>query len=138
MKSSIENSIKMISTVQPKEFVAHELDKHFRAFFANYLHVIENANKPEVANKVGVWISGFFGSGKSHFLKVLSYLMGNRTLSFGGDTKRTEDFFQTKIMDAMFVADIRRGHRLPSRMSSSSTWRQRPTIPKTATRSSPS
>ncbi len=88
--------------------VTHELDKHLHTFFRSYLNVADNLNKPEVASQIGVWISGFFGSGKSHFLKVLSYLMGNRNLRVDGATKRTVDFFEAKIKDASFYADIKR------------------------------
>jgi hypothetical protein len=94
--------------------VTHELDKHLHSFFRSYLHVIDNLHKPEVAGQIGIWISGFFGSGKSHFLKVLSYLMSNRELHHGGQTRRTVDFFESKIKDAMFYGDIKRAVAAPT------------------------
>lgn len=44
--------------------VTDELKKHFAKFFHAYADSIGKDTK-----KMGVWISGFFGSGKSHFLK---------------------------------------------------------------------
>ena len=94
--------------------VTRELDKHLRQFIKNYLSVAENLNNPEYAGKIGVWIWGYFGSGKSHYLKVLSYLMGNRTLKYDGQTKRTADFFESKIKDTFFYADIQRAVAFPT------------------------
>lgn len=94
--------------------VTRELDKHLHLFISNYLKVADNLNNPEFAGKIGVWISGFFGSGKSHFLKVLSYVMGNRTLQVDGKVKRTAEFFESKIKDAMFYADIKRAVAFPT------------------------
>ena len=53
--------------------------KHFADFYSAYKKGIVGTTP-----KMGVWISGFFGSGKSHFLKILSYLLENRQV---GDRK---------------------------------------------------
>ena len=91
------------------EFVlTRELDRHFRKFLSAYLNVIDDPHDPAITGKMGVWISGFFGSGKSHFLKVLSYLLGNMTHSYGGQTKRAVEFFDAKVEDAMLLGDIKR------------------------------
>ena len=88
--------------------VTKELDIHFRKFFGAYLDAIDNVGDPNVTGKVGVWISGFFGSGKSHFLKILSYLLENREVSRAGQTRRAIEFFDGKIQDAMLAGDIKR------------------------------
>ena len=44
--------------------VTRELQRHFADFFESYTAAIDVPT-----DRVGVWISGFFGSGKSHFLK---------------------------------------------------------------------
>ena len=57
---------------------------------------------------MGIWISGFFGSGKSHFLKVLSYLLQNDAHTHNGQSKQAVEFFESKIKDAMLFGDIKR------------------------------
>ena len=85
--------------------VTNELDRHFRDFFEVYNTSFSDES---IAGKVGVWISGFFGSGKSHLLKILSYLLENREVSIpGSDPRRAVTFFdEHKIRDAMLRADI--------------------------------
>jgi len=91
------------------EFVlTRELDRYLRRFLSAYLNVVDNPRDPAVTGKMGVWISGFFGSGKSHFLKVLSYLLDNRSHSYEGNTKRAVEFFESKVEDAMLLGDIKR------------------------------
>lgn len=53
--------------------ITKELKKHFITFFNYYSDALD-----EPTDDIGVWISGFFGSGKSHFLKMLSYLLENK------------------------------------------------------------
>ncbi|AVK61135.1 BREX system P-loop protein BrxC [Lactobacillus sp. CBA3605] len=56
--------------------VTKELQQHFQEFFSAYTDSIN-----QDTTKMGVWISGFFGSGKSHFLKILAYLLENREVA---------------------------------------------------------
>ena len=88
--------------------VTKELDQHLRNFFSAYGDAIKQPNDPDVAGKIGIWVSGFFGSGKSHFIKVLSYLLRNRTHTHDGQRKQAVEFFESKIKDAMLFGDIKR------------------------------
>ncbi|MEZ0175391.1 MAG: BREX system P-loop protein BrxC [Candidatus Reddybacter sp.] len=86
--------------------VTNELDRHFRSFFETYTPAVLNPDDPAVAGKIGVWVSGFFGSGKSHFIKILSYLLENREAQHNGKKKRAIEFFKDKISDSMLFGDI--------------------------------
>lgn len=80
--------------------VTRELQKHFADFYAAYKKGIVGTTP-----KMGVWISGFFGSGKSHFLKILSYLLENRQV---GERKALDYFVEDKkIIDPIVLADMK-------------------------------
>jgi hypothetical protein len=87
--------------------VTRELQKHFADFFNAYKKSIDG-NTP----KMGVWISGFFGSGKSHFLKILSYLLDNKLV---GD-KHAIDYFidDKKITDNKVLSDMQLAANIPA------------------------
>jgi hypothetical protein len=55
-------------------------------------------------DRVGVWLSGFFGSGKSHFAKILSYLLENRQI--GNQT--AIELFKPRIVDVPRQHEIER------------------------------
>src|SRR4030042_5326499 len=88
--------------------VTRELDQHLRKFFSAYVDAINHPSDPDVSGKIGVWVSGFFGSGKSHLIKVLSYLLQNHTHKHDGQSKQAVEFFESKIKDAMVLGDIKR------------------------------
>ena len=87
--------------------VTRELQKHFADFFSAYKKGIVGTTP-----KMGVWISGFFGSGKSHFLKILSYLLENKQV---GDRSALDYFVEDeKIADPMVLADMKLAAETPT------------------------
>jgi len=59
----------------------------------------------------GVWISGFFGSGKSHLLKMLACLLENSAI----DGKTAFEYFGSKFSDSILKGDMRRAVSIPSK-----------------------
>jgi len=105
---AIEGVIKADDTaslkIEVEEYViTNEVAKRLEEFFSAY-------NDYKGAN--GVWISGFFGSGKSHLLKMLALLLENTEVDGG---KPVLDYFLPKCHDALLKADMKRAADTPSK-----------------------
>lgn len=85
--------------------ITKELRRHFNTFLNHYERSLE-----QPTDKIGVWISGFFGSGKSHFLKILSYLLSNKIV--GG--KKAVQYFSDKFDDPMMYAQLENCVKVPT------------------------
>ena len=69
--------------------VTSELSKYMSRFLDAYLRSVTGRT-----DKMGVWISGFFGSGKSHFLKILSYILEDKkVIDENGKEHTASSFF---------------------------------------------
>ena len=65
-------------------------------------------------NANGVWISGFFGSGKSHLLKMLAHLLGDvEGQEF--DRSRVAESFLMKAKGAFLPALLTKAERIPAK-----------------------
>jgi len=90
--------------IELEEYVlTNEVEKRLESFLDAY-------NNYEGAN--GVWISGFFGSGKSHLLKMLALLLENKAI----DGTSALDMFIAKCENnEVLRADLKRAASTPSR-----------------------
>jgi hypothetical protein len=98
-----------------EEFVVtKELSGHLSDFYNAYLRTIDAQHDPAVSGKIGVWVSGFFGSGKSHMIKVLSHLLENRAVTRNGQTRRALEFLGDSDVDRMLLGDMERAAAVPT------------------------
>ena len=82
--------------------VTEELDKYMNKFFDAYAKGLTGRT-----DKMGVWISGFFGSGKSHLLKILSYILSDKKVR---NPEKPED--KTEYPASSFFMD---DHKVPDK-----------------------
>ena len=74
------------------EYVATDSIKHH---YRDLLEAI-NESRTNPTERVGVWISGFFGSGKSSFAKNLGYVLANGTIL----GQSASDLFKAQVDDS--------------------------------------
>ncbi len=89
-----------------EEYVmTEEVTEYFQKFYENYVAVYKNPTKD-----IGVWISGFFGSGKSHFLKILSYLLDGKEV----DGIKPYEYFIEKMNNQNLISKMKEVDRKDS------------------------
>ena len=98
-----------------EDSIYQELDEYvvtreLRGHFHELIDVLEETLGAPAAisgDKNGVWVSGFFGSGKSHFIKVMSYVLENHVHGPEGSQKPSVEFFKPKLDDATIYAEMK-------------------------------
>lgn len=115
-KDDINRSINGVIQVEQEEnnvikqeveeyVITSELKKHFNKFFSSYSDSFDHPT-----DNTGIWITGFFGSGKSHFIKMLSYLLENKNV----DGKTTVEYFRDKYNDELSFMPIVKSTSVPT------------------------
>lgn len=99
------NQEETIITELSEYVVTEEIRKHLTKFFDKYVDSLNSSTED-----IGVWISGFFGSGKSHLLKMIGRILENKKY---GEKKVTE-FFESKLKDAILQGNIEKASEVPT------------------------
>lgn len=102
-----QNELDVIAVELEEYVVTKEINKQFDSFFSNYCKSINNTT-----DKMGVWISGFFGSGKSHMLKILANILDDKQVQ----GMSAVDYFEKskKIGDPSIIGNMKRACQVPT------------------------
>ena len=96
-----------LATEMREYVVTDKIEDELKRIFDTFTQVSETLRHGGQARDVmGMWVSGFFGSGKSHFAKVLGHLIQNSHLDDCG-TERCIDAFTRDLSDTPRGRDIR-------------------------------
>ncbi|RKX95833.1 MAG: BREX system P-loop protein BrxC [Spirochaetes bacterium] len=86
-----------------EEYVlTREVNKHLDKLIAGYRESIDQVRRGASYPFNGVWISGYFGSGKSHLLKMLAHILDSRK----SENLNLAETFAGKIEDQMLKANL--------------------------------
>ena len=102
----VQNEAKLASEIGAY-VVTPTIEKYVDEFLEHYTDTFRLRT-----TEIGAWISGYFGSGKSHLAKVLALLTENRTLQGHTASKR----FEGRVPPAAALAEL----------ESAESWAPRP------------
>ena len=108
----VEGVVKVFDRVslatEMREYVlTDKIEGELRRIFDTFTQVSETLRHGGQARDVmGIWVSGFFGSGKSHFAKVLGHLFQNTQLG-DRESERCIEAFARHLSDTPRGRDIR-------------------------------
>ena len=91
------NDFKNVDLEVDEYVITKEIEDKLETFFDIYASTIGSPSKD-----IGVWISGFFGSGKSHLLKILSVVLGDQ------DKYRDIFLFKLSTCDTFLQANAKK------------------------------
>ncbi len=87
--------------------VTDKIEHELKRIFDTFTQVSETLRRGGAARDVmGIWASGFFGSGKSHLAKVLGHILHNTPLNDGG-SEHCIDAFVKHLSDSPAGRDLR-------------------------------
>ncbi|MCK5847889.1 MAG: BREX system P-loop protein BrxC, partial [Caldisericia bacterium] len=107
----IDRSIEGVIKADANEHLLQEVEEYVltEEISLKVFDFLDEYNDPQSGN--GSWISGFFGSGKSHLLKMLSLLLENHVI----EGKETVEYFKPKCNDTLLKGLMDKAAKIPSK-----------------------